>query len=341
VELPETLQQYRPTVEEALQQVLHAAMTPELPLYRMMQYQLGLVDRSGTPEPQIEPTRLYGALCLEAAHSVEAAERAAPAAAAAAAELFYESVRVHEDMQLGAPQRGKRDSVWFIWGPAQAINVGDGLHAMARLAILNLEVGGLAPEQTLSAIRAMDDAALRFYEGQYMELTFQERIDVMETQYLKAAEMRQGALVGGALAVGATVAGANALIVDGLGQFGVRLGLAAQVHEDLAAVWDTSGETGVPPKLLNKSKLFPVVHALEKASLVQKRALGDVYFKRVMEPQDVERIRQVLDEVGAREYGQTKARTLATEALSFLAPLNLPPASLARWEAITNFMIGD
>ena len=47
-------------------------------------------------------------------------------------------LQIHDDVQSGSPQRAGRDTVWWKWGPAQAINAGDGMYAMARVALFRL-----------------------------------------------------------------------------------------------------------------------------------------------------------------------------------------------------------
>ena len=337
MEFPEALQLHQSAVDQALREVTSGPAAQGLPLYRMMEYQLGWADQEGSPEPYPPPPRLYGALCLEAARAGDRPELAQ--AAAAAVELLHHSFMVHEDMQIGDPHPHDRASVWWVWGPAQAINVGDGLHAMSRLAVLGLEAKGLTPEQTLATTRTLDDAALRFYEGQYMELTFQERIDVTEAQYLRVAETKHGALTGAAMALGAEAAGAGHDTVQALQRCGQRLGLAAQIADDTAQVWDTSGAQGATPRVFNKSKLFPVVYALEQATLSQKRALGDAYFKRVMEAEDVQRVRGVLEEVGARQYAKEKAHAIALEVLDLLQTAGLDAGAHQRWSKVVEFLV--
>ena len=112
---------------------------------------------------------------------------------------MYQAVAVHEDLQVAEPHMEGRAAVWWVWGPAQAINVGDGLHALARLALFRVQDGGLSADRTLAAVAAMDAGALRYFEGQYMELTFQERIDVTSKQYSTMARSKRGALLRGPL----------------------------------------------------------------------------------------------------------------------------------------------
>ena len=336
--LPQPLLERQDALERALRTHIGEAVTSELPLYRMMEYQLGWVDRDGEPSPTTPDTRLHGALCLEAAASVgHAGEGGSAGPAAAAAELMYQSVRVHEDMQTAEMRAEDHPAVWWIWGPAQAINVGDGLHALARLAIFGMQDRGESPERVLAAVATLDSAALKYYEGQYMELTFQERVDVTEAQYLTMAQAKHGALAGGAAALGARAAGAPDALADAFGAFGERLGVAAQIAEDVRVLWGTGQTVG---RALNKSKLYPVVHAFEHASTSQKRKLGEIYFKRVMEPADLEGVRRVLDEVGARQSAEQQAQEHASEAIDLLKGAGVGGDALSRWRTIAGALAG-
>jgi geranylgeranyl diphosphate synthase type I len=328
---PQPLLDHEGTVDRALRKLFEEPRAAALPLYRMMQYQLGWVSTDGTPEVGPLPERLHGALAVEAAGN----DDELVATVGAAAELLYQSVRIHEQMQTSEGPGEGRSAVWWVWGPAQAINVGDGLHALARLSAFRLQGLGLAADRTLEVVAGLDRAALRYYEGQYLDLTYQERIDVTEAQYEGMVLAKRGALLGGALAAGAYVAGANQVTADALRSFGECLGLATQVREDITELWPREG---VRPsgRVLNKSKLLPVVYALERAEVRGKRALGAVYFKRVMEPDDVEAVRKVLDDLGARDYAEAKAADLAAKALGHIEGAGLSDAALDRWRQVVD-----
>ncbi len=225
LELPQPLLDRQDALERALRKHVEQAARSELPLYRMMEYQLGWLESDGSEATGPPPLRFHGALCLEAASSVAAPGNGdAAGAAGAAAELMYQSTAVHEEMQIAEMRTEQRPAVWWVWGPAQAINVGDGLHAMARLAIFAMQEHGQTTERVLQAVGVLDAAALRYYEGQYMELTFQERVDITEAQYHKMALGKHGALVGGAMALGALAARASEGVVDAFRSFGEQLG---------------------------------------------------------------------------------------------------------------------
>ena len=322
---PPLLFDHQGAVEAALAGLLDARS--DLPLYRMMRYQLGWLGQDGAPAMGPVPDRLYGAVCIEAAG------RDAPHVrmAAAAAELLYQSALVHEEMQTADGPSGERPAVWWLWGPAQAINVGDGLHALARLALLDAEQEMTAP-QTLQAVALLDASALRYYEGHYLDLTYQERLDVTEAQYVAMASAKRGALFGAAAALGALAAGYPSEVVQALQAFGEALGLAAQMRDDVNDVWPST--PAARPRVLNKSKLLPIVHAFERAPVPQKRALGEAYFKRVLTPADLDAVRAILEETGSRAYAEEKAQRTAQEALAALDGAGLPAKQVKRWREV-------
>ena len=106
----------------------------------------------------------------------------------------------------------------------------------------------------------LDTAALEYYQGQYHDLQLQERVDVTEQQYMRMARGKYGALTGGALALGAVAAGADDATVLAFREAGIQMGVAALIASEERLFWGEGGETG---RALNKSKLYPVVAALQ------------------------------------------------------------------------------
>lgn len=311
--IADRLKRRQPMVEETMRASFDLPGDPSLPLYRMMRCHLGWVDAAGEERPGPPPDRLLGMLCIEAASaqtrdaydwepdgSQAEAERLQEAAAqrsrecAAAIELMSASVAAHEDLQTAAQQRNGQDALWSVWGPAQAINAGDGLHALARLTLLNAPQDDADAALTLAALTELDNAAMAYYQGQHQDLQMQERVDVREEQYLAMARGKHGALVGAAMAMGALAGGADSALTDHWRDAGVALGTAAAMAHDYREVWGIGeAESG---RALNKSKLYPVVIGLQHGTLTQKRALGALYFKRVMEPGDMDAVREILDD---------------------------------------------
>ena len=334
--LPTAFNRFRDQIETEMKSLV---LGEGFPLYRMMGYHMGWLNEHGEAEEIEAGKRIRPTLCLLACEALGGdVESALPAAAAV--ELVHNFSLIHDDIQDGNSERHNRPTVWWVWGPAQAINAGDGMHALARLALLRQTDSGVSPERTLKAVGLLDEACLRLCEGQYLDLTYQERVDISQDAYFKMVEGKTAALISCATELGAVMSSANEPAAKAMSQFGAKLGLAFQIRDDILDLWGQQ-DTGKPlaGDILNKKKSLPIVYAIENASGAERRALGDVYFKRVMEPEDIDKIIEVLETLGAREFCQTKADALCTEALEALREAGLSSHQSEGLEALARFMV--
>lgn len=336
MQLRALLESFDPQIEHELRQVLEQC---ESPLYSLMAYQMGWVDELGSPKEAVFGDRLYAQLCLSSAKfSGGTIEQALPVAAAL--ELVHNFSLVHDDIRNGRTERYHRPTVWWVWGPAQAINVGDGLHAMGRLAVFRLAHSGVAQEQILECLQKLDKSCLELCEGQYLDLTYQERLIVSEEEYLGMARAKTGALFACSLELGALASSGDSKMANTLAHSGTDLGIAFQIYEDIRNLWpgqeidrNSSGD------LLNKRKSLPVIYGLSQAEGSVKRELGNMYFKRVLEPQDAVKISQLLEELGARQYALSTANGLRNQALENLKNNGLSGDNLKGFEAVVDSLL--
>ena len=312
---PTTIDDLTAQVDDELRDIVDSR---DMPLYAMMSYHMGWSEASGRSDPPVAKPRTLGVMCLLAS-TAAGGDPSVALPAAAAVELVQNFCHIHGDVQAGSPQRDGRDALWWVWGPAQAINAGDGMHALARLALFRLLQRGVSSATTFQAVQILDEASLQTCEGRFLELEAQERLDMSVAAYLKMASKKAGALVACAMKLGGLAAAAAEPVLEGLEACGEKLGTGMQIRDDLRAIWGGSREPSAPsPEVLNKTKLLPVVQALEKATVSDKRALGDVYFKRVLEPEDVVTVREVIERLGAREDCEVLVGRYRDEALEAL-----------------------
>ena len=284
-------------------------------LYDLLRYHLGWVDERGYPaEDALTALHHCGVLTMASADAVSGGHEDA-VTAAAAVELAYNFVLVHNDVQAGRiDQDNSRPSIWWVWGPSQAINAGDGLHALARAMLMRMCDAGAAAETVLAGLQALDRACLTLCEGQYMDLTYQDQLMVSEADYMDMIGRKSGALTGCSARLGALVSGAQSGTADALEQWGRKLGMARQVQEDISDLWGRSGDGFTPANILNKKKSLPLIHALQNSDTAAKRELGSIYMKRVLEPGDTPRIVAILEEAGSLEYSNGKMEELLRDA---------------------------
>jgi geranylgeranyl diphosphate synthase type I len=284
-------------------------------LYDVLRYHLGWVDQAKQPVAGASPLNFQAAIVFAACDALaNDFHQAAPAAAAV--ELVHNFTLVHGDVQSPRTVAEDRPSVWWVWGPAQAINAGDGLHALGRTTIMRLAQRGVPAERVLRSVLALDRACLALCEGQFLDLDFQDRLMVTSGAYYDMIGRKTGALAGCAAEIGAVAAGADDAVCDSFHQAGRSLGMAWQLSLDVADLWGQSGDGMTPNNLLNKKKSLPLIHTLENSPVSTKRELGNIYAKRVLEPDDAARIIAILDDANARDFAEEKAAQLAQEALA-------------------------
>ncbi len=303
---------YRQAVETELRDVFNGR---DGYLYKLLRYHLGWVDQQGMPEDNPTPLHFQGAVALVACEA-SGTDFTAALPAAAGVELVHHFTLVHGEVQAGRAESVDRPGIWWVWGPAQAINAGDGLHALGRTAMMRLGKRGLPPDRVLRAVRSLDQACMLLCEGQYMDLEFQDQLMVTSAAYLEMVSRKSGALAGSSAEAGALAAGADDEQCAALQRMGVKLGAAWQVSRDADDFWGERGDALTASNIVAKKKSLPVIHALEHGSVAARRELGSIYMKRVLEPEDASRLVAILEEAGSRVASEERARQLVDEGLA-------------------------
>ena len=324
---PALLERYRTAIEQSVR--LFMGNKPD-GLYAMLRYHFGWVDQDGRPALHALGKAIRPTLCLLACEAVGGQwERALPAAAAL--ELIHNFSLIHDDIQDGDEQRHHRPTVWAIWGQPQAINAGDAAFALSGVAIERLREQGYASETVLTVWQWLNAATLRLVEGQYLDLSFEQRVDVTVDEYLAMIARKTGALIEAAAQIGALLGEANEPLTDHLRWYGRALGLAFQIGDDLLGIWGASAETGKPvaADLRRRKKSLPIVYAFQHSAPEDKARLAALYQRPGSEPLDDADVSAALD-VLERARAQDKARGLLADYCS-RAMLELEQARLEPW----------
>lgn len=316
----------------------------DLPLYAMMSYHLGWVDEHGEPfSSGFGSDRTRGALCVLAAQAV-GEPSVATLRYATAVELLHNYAQIHADIQEGNPDRNNRPALWWVWGPAQGINAGDGMHALARLAIFSLSDEDIPPEEITVALKRLDSAALAQCEGNYSETTFQEQLRIRVDDYLQMVSDLSGRLLGTTAWLGArSAAERDEARLDALTRFGESLGAAMHLSQDYAAFWPKSDQRdqNTQGRLVAKKKTLPVVHAIATAEPRVRREIGTVYAQRVIDPANIEEITPKLEACGSREFTRDKIAETLQEARAALDAARLSGEHRASIEALVTSVTSD
>lgn len=291
-----TFARYAAEISEAMRQALSRASlstfptqgTDLRPFYGQMQYHLGWVTSDfspaiSNPGKLLRPTllllayELAGAWNLSASASTDYLRRALPASAAL--ELTHNFTLIHDDIVDGDTERRHRPTLWTIWGSTQGINTGDGLFALARLALWDCLEVGVESEIATRLAAVLDRTCLTIAEGQYLDLSFEKRQDVSIAMYMDMISRKTAALIGCATEMGALLGTRDLATIASLRDFGFAMGIAFQVRDDVLGVWASAAELGKTSAgdIYRRKKSLPVLHALEHANEADQHALRLLY----------------------------------------------------------------
>jgi len=225
--------------------------------------------------------------------------------------------------------------VWVVWGSAQAINAGDGMHAAAHRAVLS---GRGRPSVRLRAAAALNRAVLAVIEGQCLDLDLEGRIDTPASTYLRLARAKTGALIGAAMEAGAIMGGAGARQSAMLRRAGVELGVAFQVRDDWLGTWGDSDVTGKGSggDIQRRKITYPVVVAQARLGGAARRELRRLY-RAPGGQEDV--ILELLDEAGAREAVNEELAFRRGSALRLACLCGLPGGAVDDFQSIVDFVV--
>ncbi len=190
--------------------------------------------------------------------------------AALAVEIFHNFSLVHDDLMDDADLRRGYPTVHKKWSDNSAILSGDALVIEAYKYIAKTPVSVLPVILDLFSTTAME-----ICQGQQYDMDFEQRFDVTEEEYIEMIRLKTAVLIGCALKIGAIIAGAPAADTDSLYKFGINIGLAFQLKDDLLDVYgdrETFGKKIGGDILCNK-KTFLLIRSLKNANGVQREEL--------------------------------------------------------------------
>jgi geranylgeranyl diphosphate synthase type II len=195
-------------------------------------------------------------------------EEAQPAAMAV--EMFHNFTLVHDDIMDGAEIRRGKETIWNIWGEDTAILVGDTMFAMSVEYLIKTE----HPKSKL-LLEAFLQVAREVCEGQQFDMNYEEEEGTTIPDYLSMVRLKTAVLIATSLKIGAMIAGASEEDLENLYNFGINIGTAFQLKDDLLDAFGNVDKFGKMPggDILSDKKTFLLLKARTIAEGEDKKIL--------------------------------------------------------------------
>jgi geranylgeranyl diphosphate synthase, type II len=210
--------------------------------------------------------------------------------AALAIEIFHNFTLLHDDIMDKADVRRNRPTVHKKFSENSAILSGDVMAFLSYQYLLECKSDNLN-----EVLWLFTKTAIEVCEGQQLDMEFENRLNVEESEYLEMIRLKTAVLLACGLKAGALLANADIKISNQLYEYGINLGIAFQLQDDLLDSFGSQESFGkkIGGDILANKKTFLSIKALENATGEVKSELLSWISKTGYNPS--EKIAAVLD----------------------------------------------
>lgn len=244
--------------------------------------------------------------------------------AALALEIFHNFTLLHDDVMDHAEVRRGRPTVHIQWNENTAILSGDQMMIEAYTQLSKV------PTHTLARVlQLFNQMATEICEGQQYDVDFEQKNNVSIDEYLMMIRLKTSVLLANALQIGAYIAGATEEEQRALYQFGINIGLAFQIQDDILDVWGDPKTFGkaIGGDIACNKKTFVYLQAMrllgdEAISLEAREELEDWYGKLLDNNKEkIARVKEIFEQLGVREICEQVVADYTKKALQILDTL--------------------
>ena len=233
---------------------------------------------------------------------------------AAVVEFIHTATLLHDDVVDESDLRRGRKTANAVWGNAASVLVGDFLYSRSFQLMVELD--------RLEVMRILADTTNTIAEGEVLQLLHVRNPDTDEAAYLRVIERKTAVLFAAATRLGALLAGADAAACDALHRYGLALGYAFQIADDVLDYASDAATLGknLGDDLAEGKATLPLIHAMRHSDDATRALLRDA-----IEQGDADALPQVLAAIeacGSLDYRRARARDYARDAEAALDGLD-------------------
>jgi geranylgeranyl diphosphate synthase type II len=253
-------------------------------------------------------------------------------------EVFHNFTLLHDDLMDQADKRRNKPTVHKKWDTNTAILSGD------AMVIAAYQLIGETSEPYLSKIlNLFSQTALEICCGQQYDMDFEKRNDVTENEYIEMIRLKTAVLIACCLKTGALIGGAPESDAEHLYNFGIHIGLAFQLQDDLLDVYGNAETFGknIGGDILCNKKTFLLINAVNLADKEQKDKLE--YFKNTFNTftpkEKIKAYTDIYNQLNIKDITQEKINNLYKHAMNELSKLTTSAASLSELKRFCNMLM--
>ncbi len=254
---------------------------------------------------------------------------------ALAIEIFHNFTLIHDDIMDQAPLRRNQQTVHKKWNDNVAILAGDAMMIQAYQQLAQLD-----PEKLPEVLSLFNKTAIEVCEGQQLDMNFESADDVTIGEYIEMIGLKTSVLLGCALEIGAIIAGANQNDRKSLYNFGLNIGIAFQIQDDILDLYADPEKFGkqVGGDVIANKKTLLYLTAMSKATKEQIEIA-----KQLQETTNIElkvrRTKELFDHLKVKEECQERMQDHLNLALDALNSVSVSAEKKQPLLELSNFLM--
>jgi len=231
---------------------------------------------------------------------------------ASVVEFIHTATLLHDDVVDSATLRRGLASANTLWGNEASVLVGDFL--FSKSFSLMVGVG------SLDILRVLSDATTVIAEGEVMQLLCTGEIDLTEERYINVIRSKTAILMSAACEAGAILGAVPQKQQEALADFGMDLGIAFQLMDDILDYVATEEEFGksIGHDLEEGKITLPLIHTLKKCSDSERAVIAAVVEQDEMSLDDFRAVSGLVKQYGGIVYTVEAARFYINRCKSHL-----------------------
>lgn len=297
--------------QDAINEGLSSVNYPEYPekLYEPLRYFIELGGKRIRPVLTLLAAEMYD-------YPIEKSLNAA-----LAIELFHNFTLMHDDIMDNASLRRGKSTVHEKWNQSVAILSGDTM-LISAYQLLSQNDTIVLP----LLLETFNNVAVEVCQGQQYDMDYEEQSNISIDEYINMIRLKTAVLLGAALKMGAIVSGAPSDAAEHLEQFGINIGIAFQLQDDLLDVYGQVHEFGkqIGGDIVANKKTFLLLKAIELAEEEDTKLIERWIQTNGKPKEKIENITQIYDKLGIQRLTINEMHSYSDKAYNALNKVDLP-----------------
>ena len=215
---------------------------------------------------------------------------------AIAIEVFHNFTLLHDDIMDNSSLRRGLPTVHKKWSQSSAILSGDVMLIYCYIIISDSKI-----ESFKEILDIFNEASIKICEGQQLDLDFTTEKNIQVDDYLRMIEYKTAVLLAASLKIGALNAGSSKEESDHMYNFGINLGIAFQLKDDLLDVYGESSKFGkeVGGDIITNKKTYLYLKSIQDSNFKQRETLNKCYSKHYnhLNAEKINIVKDIFDEL--------------------------------------------